>query len=150
MKRCNITAHAIEQFIRRWAPDAKPWQAEKEIESLFSTSKKMGITPLGDTIVASSHRPEVRLVIKDRDVVITVLPPGENMEPNEDEKEEMCAAYERQQRTIRDVIETYEKEVVVLDRSLAHLAEKKKLLDENRSSILNKIRDLRKQLEKWT
>jgi hypothetical protein len=91
----HITYHAIEQFIRRWEPEKKYAEAKEELEILFRNATAAGKTPLGDTIMASAYRPEVRFVVKDRDVCVTILPPG----------------------TLEDVTHVYEEELLELQES---------------------------------
>ena len=83
MKNFTLTNHAVEQFASRWLPDHASWHAEQDLHHLLSTAKKVGRTRAGDIIYASGHRPEVRMVVKDRNVCVTVLPPREEQDDQE-------------------------------------------------------------------
>src|ERR1700722_2619090 len=111
MKSCNITAHAVEQFIRRWGPDKTVQEAEEEIEALFRTSKHIGKTNAGDDVVASGYRPEIRLVIKERNVCVTVLPP-EKDGIDEEEMEHYQEIISEEARQAAEQIQVLEKEVI--------------------------------------
>lgn len=75
MREINITTHAVEQFIRRWVPDASFEKARRHLHALLRTAKCVAKTIKGDQIYVSSMSPDIRMVIKDRNVCITVLPP---------------------------------------------------------------------------
>jgi hypothetical protein len=72
--RYIITQHAIEQFISRWSPAKTRKEAEGELQSLLHTSTYSGQSLSGGRVMVSSYRPEIRMVVKDSNVCITVLP----------------------------------------------------------------------------
>lgn len=140
MKHCNFTSHAVEQFIRRWAPGKSAAEAEDELQALYRTSRVVEKTPLGDTVVASGHRPEIRLVIKDRNVCVTVLPQGPEYNAYEgEEHEEARIMYAKETAYIKNEIEAGEKEVADIDGQRLVLAEKK-------SHLKNRISNLKREL----
>lgn len=74
----NITYHAIEQFISRYEPEKTFEEAEDELVYLLYTSHEDGQSLCGDKVYVSKYRPEVRMVIKDHNVCVTVLPKNIN------------------------------------------------------------------------
>lgn len=156
-KLFDITNHAIEQFIRRWESNKDPERAEEELDALLRTSKVVGKTKLGHAIVVSGHRPEVRMVIKDRKVCVTVLPPGgwgEIVSEYEDEcvKLSLVIQEERRKYYLEHQAE-YEKRMGVLvqqinegEEKVVALNEHRKLLGQQKTDLLSHIQDLRKQL----
>lgn len=138
-----ITHHAIEQFIRRWDPNKHYADAKEELETLFRHATITGKTPLGDTIMASGYRPEVRFVVKDRNVAVTVLPPGrieEVMELYEEELLEREAENVFKIKCMNDEIDLLKKEKASVDEERDKLAKKK-------STICNQITTLEKHIK---
>lgn len=81
-----VTDHAVEQFIRRWEPTKSYDSAKDELEALMRTSKSTGTrSSYSGQIMTSGYRPEVRMIVKDGNVCITVLPPNNKTEDMLDE-----------------------------------------------------------------
>jgi hypothetical protein len=132
----NITLHAIEQFIRRWEPNKTHDEARSELEALLRTSKIIGKTPLNDTVVASGHRPEIRMVVKDINVCVTVLPQGGLEELNKIVKEEMEEWKENNVRSMEH-----------LESQIAECEEQIKNVDVERVALAKKKQELSNHLE---
>lgn len=107
---CNITHHAVEQFVSRWAKDKSYLQAEDELVALLHTSKQVGKTLRGDLIYVSQHAPDIRMVVKDRNVCVTVLPQSNNIQNLEEiiqaELEEQQRLFDEEKEVIQIEIET--------------------------------------------
>lgn len=72
-----VTNHAVDQFINRWETNKGVKEAKEELLELLSTSVRQAErSATGDPIYVSPSRPEIRLVVKDGDVCVTVLSPG--------------------------------------------------------------------------
>jgi len=63
--------------------------ARAEIADLFHSGKHVGKTLLGDSMVVSGNRPDIRLVVKDNNVVVTVLPLDDQSPPQDDYQQEV-------------------------------------------------------------
>lgn len=143
----KLTAHAIEQYISRWARDRFVKDAKEELLHLLETSKKTDRTANGDDVFTSDSNPEIRMVIKDRDVCITVLPLQKNKSKNTVEQ------------NFVDFIDFYEENDEFIKKS-AELEEQKKQQERKESKqklmdrvielkvLLNEIDKKRQQLEK--
>jgi hypothetical protein len=119
MKQFTLTNHAVEQFASRWLPDHAAWHAEQDLHALMSTAKKVGRTRAGDIIYASGHRPEVRMVVKDRNVCVTVLPPRD-----EDGNEDMLLMqeyYEENKLRGAERVAALEKKILDIDNQREEL-----------------------------
>jgi hypothetical protein len=152
---CNfvITNHAVEQFMRRWAKGKSPEQAVEELATLLDTSKHTGKTPLGDTIVVSGYRPEVRMVVKDRNVCVTVLPVGQFDQAISIVQEEMklIAEHEEGQRqTAQAEIAAMEQEIIELDLQrvavLDTIKDRLKEISDKKHVLHNRIYKMRYKL----
>lgn len=139
----HITYHAVEQFIRRWEPTKNYEEAKEELDTLFRHATNSGKTPLGDTIMASAYRPEVRFVVKDRNVCVTILPPGnleDATEIYEEELLELQASKQFKLKCMTDELEELEKQKVIVHEERVKLGLRK-------NSIDNKISALKKNIE---
>jgi hypothetical protein len=74
MKDFSLTEHSVDQFVRRFEPNMLRPEARSLMLELLNGSKRVGKTLKGDQIVSSDMRQEVRFVVKDLDVCVTVLP----------------------------------------------------------------------------
>lgn len=136
------TDHAINQMIRRWATDKTYLQAEEELLALLNTSTQAGKTPLGDMIVVSGHRPEVRMVVKDRYTCVTVLPPADDASfAFAEEMEMMREAFTAKETSVKNEIANMEAQVVELDIQ-------RKKLGERKHELSNRIDQLKRSI-KW-
>lgn len=139
----HITHHAVEQFISRWEPAKSAEQATEELAALLSTSTKLNAkTPLGDSIYVSGHRPEVRMVIKDRNVCVTVLPPGPIDNANVIYVEEM----EELNRLIQEENRAMEAELNDATSKLGELTRQLEAIKAERHDLSNKIDRLKRKL----
>lgn len=141
---CNLTYHAVEQFIRRWAPDKSYESAYDELIALLHTSKQVDRTPVGDSIYVSGHRPEIRMVVKDRNVCVTVLPPGSlhsSLLDYQEEMEYLRAVSEEQNAKAHAEIAELQAQISVID-------EERKVLSKKKESLANQLDRLRQKV-KW-
>ena len=147
-----ITLHALTRFINRWMPGASIEQAEDEMYDLLNSAKAVGKTPLGDTMYVSGLRPEIRFVIKDINVCVTVLPPGEtNFDLLHSEFEFLACEDEQRKQSIQfeideveSIIQSLNEEKVVL---LAPIADKLKNISDKTHLAKNKLFVLKKKLQ---
>ena len=160
----QLTEHAIEQFRRRWRPDYSDKDLRDELMALLQSSKPFDKTTAGDQIRISGHQPDIRMVVKDRVVCVTVLPklrrrtsnlptPEEMMEFAEEKMETKASSSESDpakedwgpvfQETweddVRQEIEQLEKEMAVLDQQRRELGLKK-------SELHNRVQSLKIKL----
>lgn len=157
-----ITAHAVEQFIRRWEPNKSSEEATEELDALLRTSKIVGRTRSGQTIAVSGHRPEVRLVLKERNVCVTVLPAGSfHSVPTELERELMDELMEELNSIsaariseLKVDIENLRLQVVVIgdqririEDARLRLLEDSRELGRRKTELLNDIHVLEKELK---
>lgn len=141
---CNLTYHAVEQYIARWEPSKNRQEAEEELFALLSSAKQSGKSPLGDPIFISGERPEIRMVVKDRNVCVTVLPPGYNDDIDlmlQEELEDRVFLVEQRRLALEAEIASLEAEKIVIDEQRKELGEKKHRLS-------NQIDVLRYRLKK--
>lgn len=78
--RFEVTFHAVEQYIRRWEPDKDYRTARKELNGLIHNAHYTGKNRQGTMVFVSNERPEIRLLVKDNNVLITVLPPDSSLD----------------------------------------------------------------------
>lgn len=123
MKNFTLTNHAVEQFANRWLPDHAAWRAEQDLHALLSTAKKVGRTRAGDMIYASDQHPEVRMVVKDRNVCITVLPPQEEQCIDNEELTLMQEHYDDHKKQYAERAAVLQKQIQLIDRQRAELKE---------------------------
>lgn len=136
----HATQHAIEQFIRRWEPAKSYPDAEEELLALLETSSHAGKTIQGESIVVSGERPEIRMVIKDRNVCITVLP-HQSVTSNERELENVVALFETNADKLKEEIASLEEQTRVIDKRRGELGLAK-------SETMRKIAALKDTMEK--
>jgi hypothetical protein len=156
-----LTQHAVEQFIRRWAPTKAQEEAAEELVSLLNTAKQMGKACAGGSIWVSGHRPEIRMVVKDRNVCVTVLPPGKNNKYVEsfeeayaffqEEMEESRLNYEahmaRQNELKKDESNKLKEQIQAMEDSIAVLDEERKRLGAMKSELHNEVSALKQKLK---
>jgi len=139
-----LTAHAAEQYVSRWNPELSIEEAGIEIYNLLQSVKKIDKSPKGDTVFASTERPEIRFVIKDKNVCVTILPPDQGhyskmlMEQIaiDDERQEYIHS---QSLTLNNLIKEVQDEISILVEDLSKLDKKKEtLLRKKRSLVLRK------------
>lgn len=140
---CNITNHAVEQYIARWAPDKNYEEACSELFSLLGTSAPNGKTILGDTIYVSGHRPSIRMVVKDRNVCVTVLPANSNDQDIIDEFDQFNSFLEEEKSKI-------DNEIFHLSQEKEKLELSKKELNSRIHAINNRVYILKSKLQKIT
>lgn len=146
-KQFDITDHAIEQFIRRWEPSKSIESAKDEMEALLRTSRQVGRTNHGDVIVVSGYRPDVRFVIKDRNVCITTLPQGSSIDDAlEEEREEALRYAERADSRIKEKEDDIKKEIDDLQLKILDTDEQRKRLAISKTDALNRITKLKNEL----
>ncbi len=150
----NITQHAIEQYVRRYEPETSYGDAALVLMSLLDTATKNGTTEQGDQLYVSGTKPDCRMVVKDRNVLITVLPPSED---KIDEMEFLREAYEAKQRlqninlnheikTLEDSISTIETAVAEIDARRKELKIESGVLGQKKNLLTNELERLQKQL----
>lgn len=140
---CNLTQHAVDQFIKRWAPDKSQYEAAEELISLLSTSKQIDRTKLGDPVFISGHRPEIRMVVKDRNVCVTVLPPGNITSAYDlylEELDHLQQVAEENKQRVLDQIAQLEAEVSVVDEQRKFWGNKKNALSNELEKLKQKIK----------
>lgn len=81
MKSAFITQHAMDQYIARFEPEVTKQEAARQIQELFQGAKIVDKTATKDQVYVSGQAPHIRLVVKDRNVVVTVLPWSEPVDP---------------------------------------------------------------------
>lgn len=159
----QITEHAIEQFRRRWRPNASVQDLRNELMALLQSSKPSDKTIVGDQIRISGMEPDIRMVVKDRVVCVTVLPkpkvsnlptPEEMIELAEDKvaipspsttndpaKEDWGSIFqETWEDDVRQEIKQLETEMAALDQQRRELGLKK-------SELHNKVQSLNIKLK---
>jgi peptidoglycan hydrolase CwlO-like protein len=137
-----ITEHAVSQFISRWVPEATREDAELGLIDLLNSAKKLpDKTPLGDDMYASGEWPDVRLVIKDRNVCVTVLPPGRNFNTEyEFEVNEILEARERAKSNL-------EKQIADLETNLSTVEVERQEAANNAARLLTACRKIRREID---
>lgn len=148
----NITLHALTRFISRWEPSLSIEQAEDEMYDLLNSAKAVGKTPLGDTMYISGLRPDVRFVIKDNNVCVTVLPPGDtNFALLQSELEFLAFEEEQRQHSIQFEIDIIESEIKELNdvktELLAPIEERLKEVSGKIHQAKNKLFVLKRKLQ---
>jgi len=141
---CNLTQHAVDQFIKRWAPEKTQEEAAEELLSLLSTSKQVDRTKLGDPVYVSGHRPEIRMVVKDRNVCVTVLPAGNFQSAYDLYLEEL----EELQRIAEDNRQLVLSEIAQLEAEIAEVDEQRKFWGNKKNQLANQLDKLRHKI-KW-
>lgn len=136
-----LTYHAVEQFIKRWESDKPFDEAKDELLSLLSTSKKVEDSLLGDHIYVSGHRPEIRMVIKDRNICVTVLPKKFEKHNLQEEIEEINNYNQEKRNDLIFKIANIEKEIALID-------EERKKLGDKKSQFQNDLNRLKSSLAK--
>lgn len=148
MRTHYITQHAAEQFIRRWEPSFSFAQAHSELNRLLTGCRSIGKSPLGDQIMVSGERPDIRMIVKDFNVCVTVLP-----RYKEDEE------IEQAQLTLEDIehekeqrIASIKEELAICCTAIQKVDEERRALGEQKSRIQNKRKRLEHELnllESW-
>lgn len=141
---CNLTLHAVEQFIKRWAPEKSQQEAAEELISLLSTSKQVDRTKLGDPVFVSGHRPEIRMVVKDRNVCVTVLPAGNLISAYDLYLEEL----EHLQRAAEENRDRVLAEIAQVEAEIAHVDEQRKFWGNKKNELANHLAKLKHKI-KW-
>lgn len=136
-----LTYHAVEQFIKRWENNKSFDEAKDELFSLLSTSKRVEDSPLGDHIYVSGHRPEIRMVIKDRNICVTVLPKKFEKRNLQEEIEEINNYNQEKRNDLILKISNVEKEIALID-------EERKKLGDKKSQFQNDLNRLKSSLAK--
>lgn len=129
-----ITNHAVEQYIKRWAPTKSFDEAKLDVENLLKYSKPDGKTLCGDKITSIG---DIRFVIKDKNVCITVLPFHNSISINQ---EEMDLIYEIYKETRFNKINYLEEEI------LKQKAELDQAMDD-RINLAKRIHDMHNNLD---
>lgn len=168
MKSFEITEHAVEQFIRRWGPDLTHTEAKAQLQNLLAGSKSIGRAKAGGTVFINNEK-NIRFVIKDHNVCITVLPPDTALEVRQEEisliQEMTIQEFERHHTTEQDAglslleeLEEKEKslpikiqerkdEVSELDRQIKDLDKKRIELGKEKSVLMNKKQKLMNEIK---
>ena len=68
-----ITEHAVEQYIKRWRKGITHYQAKEQLRMILNGASIQGKTYDGQIYISGEY-PDIRIVVKDRNVAITVLP----------------------------------------------------------------------------
>lgn len=118
---CHLTQHAVDQFISRWEPNKNRQEAEDELFSLLSTSKKVGSAAYGGDIYVSGHRSNIRMLVKDRNVCVTILPPPDTINQDEaeflkEQEQDLLDLYAARQAPLLAELELLKQEKAELDR----------------------------------
>lgn len=142
MRMHYITQHAVEQYIRRWAPEQTFEKARSELNILLTGCKTIGKSPLGDSIVVSGSRPEVRMILKDRNVCVTVLPRYQ-----EDEKiEDILIANEQINTEYQNRVQYLKQEITQRTEQIEKLNEERRILGERKHELENERQRLENDL----
>lgn len=137
-----ITYHAVEQYIRRWEPEKTVEKARSELSNLLTGCKNIGKTHAGHSIVVSGERPEVRMVVKDRNVCVTVLPRYQ-----EDEKiEEIAIANQEINTEYQTRLDYLKKEITERTQEIDKLTEERRILGERKHELENERQRLEHDL----
>lgn len=147
---CNITDHAIEQYISRWEPEKNAKQAQIDLIELLNSAKKVSNTAAGDAVYTSGTRPEIRMVIKDRNVCVTVLPNHSNLDTEEDYQSMIVEKFAEEKAAIQFQIDCLSKDIESIDYKLNELGQKAKELRQNKGDIKTHIHNLQKRLDKMS
>ncbi len=161
-RRRTVTLHAVERYQERWAPDLSRGSARAELLWLLEGAKQYGRTHEGSVIMISGERPEVRMVMQDERVCVTVLPPNreynQSFGMNPELMEDLLAESElfRQSAKVlrnslrQEEIDNIQKELKSIDeqrkRGLKKSVESG-LLGNRKGHILNRLQNLQKEME---
>jgi hypothetical protein len=102
--------------------------------------------------MVSGHRPEIRMVIKDRNVCVTVLPPDGRTENDPFYDEEIQAAYTSYQEGRAKLfqgrrVEDIEQQITAAYAKVHALDEQRKLLGDQKNELMHEINDLKRDLK---
>lgn len=144
MREFHFTDHAIEQFIRRWEPNKTIEQARDEMSILLETSKQAGKTITGDAIFVSGYRSEIRFVVKDRNVCITVLPPGKvDTAELQAEFNELYEEYIKDRPPMNDRVAEMEAEILAIDKRRQEIDLERIELGKRKSLLHNELQSMK-------
>lgn len=117
--------------------------ARHEISNLFHSGKIVGKTPLGDTIVVSGERPEIRLVVKDGDVCVTILPPENQLVGQEDYQQEVNENIKQCEERIEAI--RLEREAIAAEKQIVLLQfeQRRNLLSKEENNLGSRIASLK-------
>jgi hypothetical protein len=157
-KPYTLTIHAVEQFIRRWEPEKTYEQAEDELYALLGTSRTVGKSLKGHTIVVSGHRPEVRMVIKDHNVCVTVLPENtwskvisveEDDYPSEEAilQKELVRYYQDCKSSYAERLTNLQTELTDSQNRLIEVNEERAALGQEKTQLLIEIEQIKRELK---
>jgi hypothetical protein len=148
-----VTVHAIEQYQKRWSPKASFSEAESDLKGLLYMAKSIGKTPLGHTIVVSSINPEIRMVLKEKNVCVTVLPKSaqsikqeiiaEEIEAFQEEINEFILLNKCNISSIEERLIILDSEIIKIDNERADLVKQKSLLCNEKDILQNKLKKLK-------
>ena len=156
----TITQHAIEQYIRRYDNTLTYGHAHTRLMELLNSSTSDGRTEQGSQIYLSGLMPECRLVIKDRNVLITVLPKKKD---HAEEIEFIREAYEAELRLKQAVmitdkvitsvgealpdIEDLKKQILAVESEKAEIDRQRLELGKKKHEISNRLDGLKRLLQ---
>lgn len=132
------TDHAVDQFISRWENGKSFAQAKEEVLALLSTSKRTDKSLKGDPIYVSAHRSEIRMVVKEGYVCVTVLGQDKSnrLSVQEEELDELNSWLQEQEEKKLEQITALEKQIFEID-------EQRRILGKKKNDISNALQMLR-------
>lgn len=125
-----VTTHAVEQLQRRYYPHWDPQKAKGHLLFLLNSSTVTSKTLLGDQVRVSGYQPEVRLVMKDKTTLVTVLP----------EHEEVANTQLRE--ILNERQEEYQGELEDLERQVADIKRQREELKSEKAELEQRIKIL--------
>lgn len=132
-----ITTHAIDQYISRWCePNKDRREANNELLHLLQGARPSHKAEYGGQIWLSGLRPEVRLLIKDVNVLVTVLPPDTKV----DLTAEWMEHYQSQ-------IEMAQAEIDGVKALIEQVNHKRKALGEEKNRLMMRLQDAENRIK---
>jgi hypothetical protein len=146
MRDWIITEHAIDQYLSRWCEEKLDREeAQTVLLELLRGAKYSNKSAYGGMIWISGTRPDIRLLIKDTNVLITVLPPNKRLNTID----EIADYHSIQAEQTQDIQYYYESKLEIIKseiknkkRVIEKLNQKQKQLEKEKSDLLLDIIDL--------
>lgn len=145
----QITGHAIDQFRSRWRSKTRQTDRElhDELMGLLNSSKPFEKTILGDQIHISGLDPEIRMVVKDRVVCVTVLPKRNRAYLNLIDMNDAAVReeFERLAQEQKEREEVMQAEILTLEQQVADIDRQRKELGQKKHELHDRIQMLKNQ-----
>jgi|ERR1019366_3247989 hypothetical protein len=130
-----ITTHAVEQYIKRFCPDKNHQEAKQDIQRDLQYSKSDVKSFFGDKTRSLG---DVRFVIKDENVCVTVLP--SHTDSDQEESDFLKEAHASAEENIKN-------EIVKTEQTILTIKNEKSKLSIQLNELNNRIQDLKNRLK---